>query len=73
MISNLFAITLEPLLERPLNNKGPGNEFEHQKFELIYSDSQDINKRRPYAKTNLYPIAELSQFTSKKAKKELET
>jgi len=28
MLSNLLTITLEPLLERPLNNKGPGNEYE---------------------------------------------
>ena len=39
MISNILTLTLDPLLESPLNNKGEDNEFEEIKFDLIYSDS----------------------------------
>ena len=38
-MSNLFSIVLDPLLENPLKNKGDGNEFAEQKYELIYSDA----------------------------------
>jgi len=39
MVSNLFTITLDPLLDTPLDNKGDNNEFKENRFKIIYSDS----------------------------------
>lgn len=43
MISNILTLTLEPLVDNPLNNKGNDDEFEEIKFDRIYSDSENIN------------------------------
>ena len=32
MIANVIGITLNPLLEQPVKNNGPDNEFEENKF-----------------------------------------
>lgn len=57
----MFAITLDPLLgAHPLQNKGPEGCYKEMKYELIYSDSQKVNKRGSYAKSYLYPIPELN-------------
>lgn len=72
MISNMFEITLDPLLNgKPLNNKGKHDEFSEQKYELIYSDRENINLRGPYEKDNLYPIPELNQLISRKEKEKV--
>ena len=69
MISNMFEITLDPLLDgKPIKNKGKSTEFSEQKYELIYSDRENINQRGPFEKDNLYPIPSLNQFISKKDK-----
>jgi hypothetical protein len=61
MISNMFTITLDPLLNgKVLRNNGKTDEFLEQKYELIYSDRENINLRGPYEKDNLYPIPSLN-------------
>lgn len=53
----MLSITLDPLLGgKDLRNKGPGDEFSEQKYELIYSDAQNVNMRGSYEKSRLYPI-----------------
>jgi hypothetical protein len=72
MISNMFAITLDPLLDKKiLKNKGKSEQFVEQKYELIYSDRENINMRGPYEKDNLYPIPQLNQFISRKEKEKV--
>jgi hypothetical protein len=72
MISNMFAITLDPLLYgKDLRNNGKEDQFKEQKYELIYSDRENINMRGPYEKENLYPIPSLSQFISRKEKEKM--
>ena len=74
MISNMFEITLDPLLDgKPIQNKGKSSEFSEQKYELIYSDRENINLRGPYEKDNLYPIPSLNQFISRKEKEKIIT
>ena len=61
MISNMFEITLDPLLDgKIIRNKGKEDEFKEQRYELIYSDREGINIRGSYEKANLYPFAELN-------------
>jgi len=72
MISNMFEITLDPLLDgKPIQNKGKSSEFSEQKYELIYSDRENINLRGPYEKDYLYPIPSLNQFISRKEKEKI--
>jgi hypothetical protein len=72
MISNVFSITLDSLLQgQSLNNKGPDGCFDQMRFDLIYSDSQAVNKRGSFAKSNLYPIPELGKRVTRKEKEEI--
>ena len=74
MISNMLSITLEPLLGRKeLRNKGPDDAYIEQKYELIYSDAQNINMRGSYDKSRLYPIDSMSQLISRKDKEKIAT
>lgn len=72
MISNMLNITLDPLLGgKELRNKGPDDAFAEQKYELIYSDAQNINMRGSYDKSRLYPIDSMSQLISRKDKEKI--
>ena len=74
MISNMLSITLEPLLGgKELRNKGPDDAYTEQKYELIYSDAQNINMRGSYDKSRLYPIDSMSQLISRKDKEKIAT
>lgn len=64
MLSNIFRLTLDPLLPQHdiKVNEDPAN----LQFKLIYSDYQNLNTRGSYNKENLYPFPEFNQFISKK-------
>jgi hypothetical protein len=69
MISNMLSITLNPLLNgKDLQTK---DEFKEMKYELIYSDAQNLNTRGPYDKNRLYPIDSMSQFITRKDKEKI--
>lgn len=72
MISNMLRITLDPLLGgKDLRNNGPDDSFKEQKYELIYSDAQNINMRGSYDKRRLYPIESMGQFITRKDKEKI--
>ena len=60
MLSNLLDITVSPLLNDNQKKKRTEQPAGSPKFEMIYSDYQNINMRRSYNKTNLYPIQSLN-------------
>jgi hypothetical protein len=59
MISNMLSITLDPLLGGKNLNK-PDEAFKEQKYEMIYSDANNINTRGSYDKRLLYPVESMS-------------
>jgi len=75
MISNIVQITLDPLLiekgDPEINNKGPNNEYKENKFDLIYSDAQNINERGSFSRDELYCVPELNQNKSHQEKEKI--
>lgn len=57
MIDDMTRIVVDPIYP-PRNVEDPARE---NLFELVYSDDQNINKRRPFSMDLVYPVPELKQ------------
>ena len=73
MLSNLLEITVDPLLGDHQKKQRPEQVPGSPKYEMIYSDYQNINMRRSYNRNNLYPIESLNQLQSRKEKEKIMT
>jgi hypothetical protein len=57
MLTNIFKLTLDPLLTQDMIKP---KQNEQNKYNLIYSDYHNINKRGSYNRENLYPFPQFN-------------
>lgn len=71
MITNILSLTVSPFLGQDQLKNNSNISDNTAKFDLIYSDYQNINTRSSYSRDTLYPFPELNQFISKKEKEKI--